>query len=181
MRRATLGVLGSWRLITVVGVLASWRLTAVLAAQTASPYVPLQYWGMPYVEHLIAAGVMADPTPLTRPFRRADLARALHEVDTLSASGAVRGTVRRLLAALQSPAPGPRYRLDADVGLSAATYARRDPLSGVDSSGPRQAGPGHTFVSGGLAVEVGLGGIVAVTHPYFDTRLKYDPDWYGKK
>ena len=152
-----------------------------LAAQTASPYVPLQYWGMPYVEHLIAAGVMADPTPLTRPLRRADLVRALHDVDTLTTGRPVKETVRRLLAALESPASGPHYRLDADLGVSAATYARRDPLSGVDSSGPRQAGPGHTFVSSGLAVELDIGGAVAVTHPYFDTRLKYDPDWYGKK
>src|SRR5437867_9743226 len=36
---------------------------AMLAAQEASPYVPLQHWAMPYVEHLIATGVVADPTP----------------------------------------------------------------------------------------------------------------------
>src|SRR2546430_17135861 len=32
-----------------------------LAAQQASAYVPLDHWTMPYIEHLIAARVMADP------------------------------------------------------------------------------------------------------------------------
>src|SRR5216683_6598955 len=41
-----------------------------LAAQEASPYVPLQHWTMPYAEHLIALGVIPDPTPLTRPLDR---------------------------------------------------------------------------------------------------------------
>jgi len=40
-----------------------------LAAQQASAYLPLDHWTMPYIEHLIAARVMADPTPLTRPLR----------------------------------------------------------------------------------------------------------------
>jgi hypothetical protein len=136
---------------------------------------------MPYVEHLIAAGVMADPTPLTRPLHRADLIHALHAVDTLATGSAVRGTVRRLLMDLESPLTGPHYRFEADVGAGAATYAKRDPLGAIDSSGPRRAGAGHTTVSGGFDIELDFGGVVAVTHPYFDTRLKYDPDWYGKK
>src|SRR5437899_6128588 len=152
---------------------AAWLCAGPAAAQDASPYVPLQYWGMPYVEHLIAAGVVADPTPLTRPLRKSDLVRALHAVDTLGAGKAVRGTVRALLADLESPLSGPHYRLDADLGVSAATYSRRDPLSGVDSTGPRKAGPKHGFVSGGLALELEFGRIVAVTHPHFDTRLQY--------
>src|SRR2546430_6195045 len=57
-----------------------------LAAQQASAYLPLDHWTMPYIEHLIAARVMADPTPLTRPLREADVARALRDVDTLTTS-----------------------------------------------------------------------------------------------
>src|SRR2546426_3121103 len=52
-------------------------------AQDASPYVPLQHWAMPYVEHLIATGVLRDPTPLTRPLKRVDLLRALQGVDKI--------------------------------------------------------------------------------------------------
>src|SRR5216684_3175550 len=152
-----------------------------LAAQEASPYVPLQHWTMPYAEHLIARGVIPDPTPLTRPLKRADLVRVLRAVDTLTASNKVTRTVRRLLAALESQQHGPRYRVAGGVGIAAATYARRDPLAAIDDSGPRQAGPKRGTVSGGLDIQLQLGRVVAVTHPYFDTRLKYDPDWYGFK
>src|SRR2546423_3378848 len=44
---------------------------AMLQAQQASAYVPLDDWTMPYVEHLIATGAIPDPAPLTRPLRRA--------------------------------------------------------------------------------------------------------------
>jgi hypothetical protein len=161
--------------------IASWALVVPAIAQEASPYVPLQHWTMPYVEHLIARGVIADPTPLTRPFKRADLVRVLRGVDTLVVGDKVARTVRRLLTALDSPGRGARYRVAGDVGVAAATYMRRDPLAAIDSIGPRQAGPGHGTASGGLDVQLQLGRIVAVTHPYFDTRLKYDPDWYGFK
>src|SRR5258708_10260308 len=78
------------RMRTLMLLLVSLAPGSRLAAQSASPYVPLQYWGMPYVEHLIAAGAMVDPTPLTRPLRRADLIHALHDVDTLAARGEIR-------------------------------------------------------------------------------------------
>jgi hypothetical protein len=152
-----------------------------LSAQDASPYVPLGHWTMPYVEHLIARGVIRDPTPLTRPLRRADLVRALRGVDTLTVSATVARTVRRLLAAFEPSGRGARYRVVGDLGIAAATYARRDPLAAIDDTGPRQTGPGHGTVSGGLDIAFQLGPVVAVTRPYFDTRLKYDPDWYGYK
>src|SRR5437667_6595149 len=66
---------------------------AMLAAQEASPYVPLQHWAMPYVEHLITTGVVADPTPLTRPLKRSDLARALQAADTTRLSRPAPATV----------------------------------------------------------------------------------------
>src|SRR5438105_6380804 len=93
-----------------------------LAGQQASAYLPLDHWAMPYVEHLIASGVLADPTPLTRPLREADLVRALHGVDTLTTSGAVSETVRRLLAAFTSESgqDGSHFRLDGNLGIAAA-------------------------------------------------------------
>jgi len=156
-------------------------LPGILTAQEASPYVPLQHWTMPYVEHLIARGVIPDPTPLTRPLKRADLVRVLRAVDTLTVGDKVAKTVRRLLAALDVPGHGPRYRVAGEVGVAAATYARRDPLAAIDDTGPRQAGPELVTVSGGLDGQLQLGHVVAVTHPYVDTRLKHDPDWYGFK
>ena len=121
-------------------------LAPVLSAQEASPYVPLNNWAMPYVEHLIAAGRMADPSPLSRPFRAADL-------------------VRHML--------GPSARMDVQLGAMASSHARRDAL--------REAGEGHGTASGGLGVTLYFGPAVFVTHPMFDTRLKWDPDYFGKK
>ncbi len=162
--------------------ISGWALGApVVAAQEASPYVPLQHWTMPYVEQLIARGVIKDPTPLTRPLRESDLVKALQAADTARLTPAVRTTLLRVLLAFDSSRRSPRYRVIADLGAAVATYMKRDPLAAVDTAGPRQSGPKHGTVSGGLDLTATFGPIVAVSHPYFDTRLKYDPDWYGKK
>ena len=36
-------------------------LPAGAPAQEASPYLPLSHWATPFIEHLIAAGRIADP------------------------------------------------------------------------------------------------------------------------
>src|SRR5438445_7247926 len=102
--------------------------SAPLTAQQASPYVPIDGWVMPYVEHLIRAGVIADPDPLTRPFRRAAIAAALAAADTAAVGATTRETIRRLLAELRSPEGVPLYRADMYIGASAGTQARHDPL-----------------------------------------------------
>src|SRR5688572_19077301 len=114
-------------LVLLLGVLASGRLGA---AQDASPYVPLAWWGTAYVEHLIARGRIADPTPLTRPFRQADLLRALEVTDGAALTAPERGIVRRLRAELERPGGerGPAARLDIHAGVAARSHARRDPL-----------------------------------------------------
>ena len=163
--------------LLMVTLLVSPALTggAKLAAQEPSPYLPLAHWATPYLEHLIARGAIADPSPLSRPFVQADVAAALSTADTTRLSGAERRVVRAILAALgRPPADGkPWARVDGDVAATGASHARRDPL--------RAAGPGHGTAAGGVAIQALLGPIAVVTHPSFDTRLKYDPDYYGKK
>ena len=150
--------------------------TAPLAAQgDATPYVPLSHWGMPYVEHLIARGRLVDPTPLTRPLREADLLRALEAVDSSRVTNAEWRVVRRLVGELTRRERGPMARLDLHAGAAAGSYARRDPLR------EEGGGTGHGTVSGGAALTLFFGPAVVVTHPYFDTRLKWDPDYLGKK
>ena len=153
-----------------------------LRAQTAAPYVPLSYWGTPYIEHLISAGKMVDPTPLTRPFRTDDLIRALQAVDTANSGSGERGVVRSLLHDLRRHEEGPWARIDADLGVAAATTSLRDPLElGRGAPVPKNDTISRGFASGGLALTLGMGPVVLVTHPMFDTRLKHDPDWFGKK
>ncbi len=145
---------------------------AAVGAQ-ATAFVPLDHWGMPWVEHLIARGAVRDPAPLTRPLRRGELRRALEAADTSALPASLRRVVRDLVAELASPDRGAWGRLDAHLGIAAATHARRDPL--------REAGPGHVTYAGGLAFQGQFGPVVVVTHPYFDTRLKWDPDYHGKQ
>jgi hypothetical protein len=152
-----------------------------LASQTASPYVPLSYWGSPYVEHFIAAGKMVDPTPLTRPFRTDDLIRALQAIDSATTGRGEWHVVRAMLRDLRRHEQGPWARVDVDLGVAAATTSLRDPLE-IDRGVPVKSDTvARGFASGGVALTLGFGPVVAVTHPLFDTRLKYDRDWYGKR
>jgi hypothetical protein len=137
---------------------------------------------MPFVEHLISAGRMVDPTPLTRPFRTDDLIRALDAVDTLRLWGGERDAMRALRRELTRHERGPWGRIDGEVGASAASYAVRDPLE-LGRGVPARGYPGmpRGFGQAGLNLALGFGPLVAVTHPVLDTRLKFDPDWFGKK
>ena len=144
-----------------------------LTAQEASPYLPLSHWSTPFIEHLIAAGRIADPSPLSRPFRVQDVVRALEAVDSNVVNGAEWGVIKQIRADLVRSMRGPSARMDVHAGIAGSSHARRDPL--------REAGPGHGTFSGGAALTLYFGPVVFVSHPYFDTRLKYDPDWYGKK
>jgi len=142
-------------------------------AQEASPYLPLNHWSMPFVEHLIGAGRMADPSPLSRPLKVDDLLRTLATVDSSVVTGSEWKVVRQIRAELTRTMRGPSARIDIDAGIAASSHARRDPL--------REAGVGHATFSGGAALTLYFGPAVVFTHPYFDTRLKWDPDYYGKK
>ena len=144
-----------------------------LAAQEASPYLPLSHWSMPYVEHLIATGRMTDPSPLSRPLKTLDAVRALEAVDSNVVTGAEWSVVRRIREGLARGTRGPSARVDVHAGVAGSSHARRDPL--------RAAGVGHGTFSGGAALTLSFGHAVLVSHPYFDARLKWDPDYFGKK
>jgi hypothetical protein len=157
--------------------LASLLVLRSLAAQDASPYVPLNHWAMPYIEHLIVAGVIADPTPLTRPLKESDIVRALTAADTTNVGGSVRSTIRRLRREFPPAERG--YRVDAALGAAAATQAVRDPLELGRGIPPRSIDR-RAFASAGFDLKLLFGPLLAVTHPVVDTRLQYDPDWYAK-
>ena len=136
---------------------------------------------------------MLDPTPLTRPWRETDVLTALAGMDTTRLSAGERRIARRIRGELtgngergmgndgspcdsQVPCPHspvPTVRIEGSLGVAGSTHARRDPL--------REARAGHATATGGLDLTFYWGPVVAVTHPYFDTRLKFDPDFAGKK
>jgi hypothetical protein len=159
----------SWLALTSLGAMP-------LVAQTASPYVPMDHWAMPYVEYLISTGVIVDPTPLTRPIRQSDVLRALEAADTNRTGGATAATVRRLREEFRPHVAGSRYRVALGAGLAAASYSVRDPLELDRGVPPRQA-MRRGFARGSGELLFAFGSFVAVTHPTVDTRLQYDPDW----
>ena len=146
---------------------------AAAAAQEASPYLPLSHWSTPFIEHLIAAGRIVDPSPLTRPFKVQEVVRTLEAVDSNVVTGSEWAVVKQIRADLVRSMRGPSARMDMHAGVAASSHARRDPL--------REAGTGHATFSGGAALTLYFGPAVFVSHPYFDTRLKWDPDYHGKK
>ena len=146
---------------------------APLAAQEASPYLPLSHWSTPFVEHLMAAGRMADPSPLARPFKVQDVVRALEAVDSNVVTGPEWAVVKQIRSDLTRKMRGPSARMDVHAGLTGSSHARRNAL--------REAGTGHGTFAGGAALTLYFGPAVLVSHPYFDTRLKFDPDYLGKK
>jgi hypothetical protein len=168
MRTARTALLALLLLLLPTGVAAA-------AVQEASPYLPVNHWAQPFLEHLIAAGRIVDPAPLTRPFRVDQVVRALEAVDSNVVSGAEWGVVRRIRSELTRKFRGPSARIDLHASVAAGSHARRDPL--------REAGggPGHATFAGGAGLTFYFGPAVLVTHPYFDTRLKWDPDYFGKK
>src|SRR5882672_9576827 len=145
----------------------------VAVSQEASPYLPISHWSTPFIEHLIAAGRMADPSPLSRPFRVEQVVRALEAVDSNVVTGAEWAVVKQIRSDLTRHMRGPSSRIDIQVATAASSHARRDPL--------REAGPGHATYSGGAGLTLYFGPAVFVSHTYFDTRLKWDPDYFGKK
>ena len=155
-------------------------------SQQASPYVPIDHWAMPFIEHLISAGVIIDPTPDTRPFKQAQLLHALQAADTSRASAAARATIRRLLSEWAQQDSLPHYRAEPGIGTQLSTFAFRDPLeldrgacvtNQCEFQTPGHALSNHAFGQADLDAEFSFGHVVGVSHLTIDTRLAVDPDW----
>src|SRR5882724_9898342 len=71
----------------------------------ASPYLPLDDPRLPLIEHLIARRDVEDPSPMVRPFRRADAFRVLVQADT--AADVAHGTATLIHALRESLAELP--------------------------------------------------------------------------
>jgi hypothetical protein len=142
---------------------------APLSAQ-ASPYIRLDDSRLPLLEHLIARGEIEDPSPMMRPFRRADAEQALAAADTLGAPS--QPLIQALRQAFADPA-GNVWTLEGRVGGQAYTHARRELLHPAGPDGVRP----YAELSGSLT----LGNLVLVTRPTVEPRLVLDPDWIGRR
>ena len=146
---------------------------APAVAQTASPYIPMDHWAMPAIEHLIRAGIIIDPDPLTRPLREAAVAAALEHADSTGWSAATTALVHRLRAAFPVRAPGAdgAYTGEFWLGGDAVTDAVRDPL--------RASGGGGVNSIGGMMGTATYGPVSLSSRGYWDGRIHGDPDYRG--
>ena len=151
-------------------ILASVFAPAQASAQ-ASPYIPLDDPRLPLLEHLIARGEVEDPSPMVRPFRRADAIRALAASDS-STAGSSTELIRHLRQEFEEPA-GNRWRIEGRAGGQAYSHARRELLHPAGPDGVRP------YVE--LRGEASLGNILVVTRPVVEPRLTLDPDWPGRR
>jgi hypothetical protein len=145
--------------------------TPVRAGAQASPYIPLDDPRLPLLEHLIARGEVEDPSPMVRPFRRADAARVLATADTLKGPGEA-GLIRHLRQAFEDPA-GNVWRLEGQVGAQAYSHARRELL--------HPAGPDGARPYAEIGASAAFGNVLLVTRPALEPRLVKDPDWIGRR
>jgi hypothetical protein len=143
---------------------------AHVAAQS-SPYLPLDDPRLPLLEHLIARGDIADPSPMVRPFRRADALRVLTGADT--AGEATAALIRDLRDALQEPADSQRWMVGARAGVQAYSHVRRDLLHPLGPDGVRPYGE--------LIGEAAIGPFALASRPVAEPRITDDPEWPGRR
>ncbi|HEX2636406.1 MAG TPA: hypothetical protein VHL81_04720 [Gemmatimonadales bacterium] len=155
--------------VILAGALAPCR-----AGAQASPYLPLDDPRLPLIEHLIARGDITDPTPMVRPFRRADALRALAEADS-AADRAGHGSplVHALRESLEEPPGDQTWRVAARAGGQAFSHVRRDVLHPLGPDGVR---PYADFTG-----EAVIGPFALVTRPAAEPRIVDDPEWPGRK
>ena len=156
----------SLRALAAAVVLAG-ALAPPCARAQASPYLPLDDPRLPLLEHLIARGDLADPSPMVRPFRRSDALRVLEAAD----SGLP--LVRALRASLGEP-PGDRtWRVAARAGGQAFSHIRRDVLHPLGTDGARPYAE--------LTGEAVIGPFALVSRLAAEPRLTDDPEWPGRR
>ena len=105
-----------------------------LARAQASPYLPLDDPRLPLLEHLIARGDIEDPSPMVRPFRRADAVRVLPRPTPPARRRVWSGALRRVRRTRRRTlAPGRARRRARPTATSGATCSIR---SGPDGGAP---------------------------------------------
>src|SRR6476469_1681385 len=135
----------------------------------ASPYLPLDDPRLPLLEHLIERGDIEDPSPMVRPFRRADALGVLAPADTARAPR----LVSALRAALEDVPGGQTWRLAARGGAQAYSHIRRDVLHPLGPDGARPYAD--------LTGEATFGPFALVSRPAAEPRIVDDPEWPGRK
>jgi hypothetical protein len=143
-------------------------LVPVRGSAQGSPYVPLDDPRLPLLEHLIARGDVEDPSPMIRPFRRADAARVLAAAD----SGGTARLVHALRQQFEDPVGVNSWRVGIRAGGQAYSHIRRDVLHPLGPDGARP----YADITG----EATFGPFALVSRPAAEPRIVDDPEWPGR-
>jgi hypothetical protein len=161
------------RVVAAAVVLAG-ALAPPRARAQASPYIPLDDPRLPLLEHLIARGDVEDPSPMVRPFRRADALRVLTAADTAAPPAAGPASLIHALREGFDELPGNQtWRIAARGGVQAFSHIRRDVLHPL---GPDGARPYADFTG-----EAMIGPFALVSRPAAEPRIVDDPEWPGRR
>ena len=142
---------------------------SVGASAQGSPYLSLDDSRLLFLEHLIARGDIADPSPHVRPLLQGDVLIALRSAarDTTTSAGKI---ARELLRVWElPPSTAGWWRVSTTLGAQAYSQGRRDLLQPGGSAGRELY-----FDTGIAAVQ---GPLVAAVRPAFEPRLRNDPDY----
>jgi hypothetical protein len=125
---------------------------------------------MPIIEHLIARGALADPSPMMRPLRRGDLVRALRDASNAAGTAAI---VQTLLRRFDADTVGPWWEAGGRAGVEAYSTPRQNLYHPV--------GDGSANPYAEARIAAGFGSVVAVSRVAVEPRLTDDPDWTGRR
>jgi hypothetical protein len=155
-----------WLAAVLLGALAPAR-----GAAQSSPYIPLDDPRLPLLEHLIARGDVADPSPMVRPFRRADALRVLAGADTAGEASAA--LIRQLRGEWRETTDSNRWLLAARAGAQSYSNIRRDLYHPLGPDGVR---PYAEFT--GVA---SIGPFTFASRLAAEPRITDDPEWPGRR
>ncbi len=106
-----------------------------------SPYLYLRHWAYPYVDLLLERGVIEGLSPVVRPYRRIDVAKAVLQADERRASRAERAWLERLrrefrgeIEVLKGRGGRARVAVELSADGTAMTQSHRDPLRPAGSA-----------------------------------------------
>ena len=139
---------------------------AVALGQDASPYLYLHHPLYAEIDLLVERGVLRGLSPVVRPYRRGDIARAVQAADTSRAGGVERGWLARLRRELRPELEG-RVAVDGVLSATGRTHAHRDLL--------RPASPGRVDAAGEIDLRVVFPGVALETHLRADNYYWHDP------
>lgn len=146
----------------------------------SSPYLHLRHWAYPYVDLLVERGVLSGLSPVVRPYRRVDVARAMLAADEERLSPVeerwlerLRRELRAEIEALEGGDARSWAAVELSVDGSGMTQSHRDPLR------PQGASRLEGAIEGDL--RLAFPGVAAQSRLRSDSYFRDDPQFFPRR